>query len=153
MRTHYRFDHAWHVDAAADALLALLEDVRGYGAWWPAVRVTGGSSTAGIRAADLEVRAPLGYRLRITLREEEAAEGAEARHGELRAAVGGDLEGWCSWRVTPDGGGSHVDFAQEVEVRARPLRAASPLLHGAFARQHAAVIRSAERGMRRVLAA
>ncbi|MFA4840410.1 MAG: SRPBCC family protein [Agrococcus sp.] len=151
MRTHYRFDHSWHVGAGADAVLALLEDVRGYGAWWPAVRVTGGSLGAA-RTADLEVRAPLGYRLRITLTAEEA-EDAEARPRELRAAMGGDLEGWCSWRVTPDRGGSRVDFAQEVEVRARPLRAASPLLHGAFARQHAAVIRSAERGMRRVLAA
>jgi hypothetical protein len=143
MRTHYRFDHSWHVDAGADAVLALLEDVGGYGAWWPAVRVTGGSDAA--RTADLEVRAPLGYRLRITLTEQ------EPRPAELRAAISGDLDGWSSWRVTPEGGGSRVDFAQEVEARSRTLRAASPLLHGLFARQHAAVMRSAERGMRAAL--
>ncbi len=144
MRTHYRFDHSWHVDAGADAVLALLEDVRGYGAWWPAVRVTGGSDAA--RTADLEVRAPLGYRLRITLTEEEVQ-----RPGELRAVIRGDLDGWCSWRDTPEGAGSRIDFAQEVEVRGAVLRAASPLLHGLFARQHAAVMRSAEHGVRAAL--
>ena len=143
MRTHYRFDHSWHVGAGADAVLALLEDVRGYGAWWPAVRVTGGSDA--VRTADLEVRAPLGYRLRITLTEQ------DRRPGELRAAISGDLDGWSSWRVTPEGGGSRVDFVQEVEARGRVLRAASPLLHGLFTRQHAAVMRSAEQGMRAAL--
>lgn len=140
MRTDYRFDHAWHVGATPDAVMALLEDVRGYGAWWPAVRVTGGSPGEP-RSADLKVRAPLGYRLRITLTEQERLP------GELRAAIGGDLDGWSSWRVTPEGDGSRVDFAQAVEVRGGLLRAASPLLHGLFARQHAAVMRSAEHGM------
>ena len=37
---------------------------------------------------------------------------------------------------------------RNIEVRGGLLRAASPLLHGLFARQHAAVMRSAERGMR-----
>lgn len=157
MRSHYRFDHSWHVDASADAVRALLEDVRGYGGWWPAVRVTGGSLAGERRTADLEVRAPLGYRLRITLTEEdEQAEEGEQGEGEqrpleLRAAIGGDLEGWCSWRVTPERDGSRIDFAQEVEARQPLLRAASPLLHGAFARQHGAVMRSAEQGIRTAL--
>lgn len=141
MRSHYRFDHSWHVDASPDAVLALLEDVRGYGAWWPSVRVTGGSLAAEHRTADLEVRAPLGYRLRIALTEQERSP------SELRAAIGGDLEGWCSWRVAPEGAGTRVDFAQEVEARQPLLRAASPLLHGAFAHQHGAVMRAAERGL------
>ena len=148
MRTHYRFDHSWHVDASADAVRALLEDVRGYGAWWPAVRVTGGSLAGDARAADVEVRAPLGYRLRITLTEDPISQA-----GELRAAIGGDLDGWCSWRATPEDSGTRVEFTQEVEARHGLLRAASPLLHGAFARQHAAVMRSAEHGMRARLAA
>lgn len=151
MRTHYRFDHAWHVDAGADAVLALLEDVRGYGAWWPSVRVTGGSLAGDARTADLEVRAPLGYRLRITLTEPDEKAEQERRPSELRAAISGDLEGWCSWRITPEGEGTRVAFAQEVQARQPLLRAASPLLHGAFARQHGAVMRSAERGLRTAL--
>jgi hypothetical protein len=150
MRTHYRFDHSWQVDAGADAVLALLEDVRGYGAWWPAVRVTGGSLAAGARTADLDVRAPLGYRLRITLTESAPA-GNPRAPVELRAAIAGDLDGWCSWRVEPEAGGTRIQFTQEVEVRARLLRAVSPLLHGVLARQHAAVVRSAERGLRAAL--
>lgn len=155
MRMHYRFDHTWRVDAARDAVLALLEDVRAYGSWWPAVRVTGGSVGPSGRSADLEVRAPLGYRLRITLTEQHEAAGQPGRAdpGALRAAIGGDLEGWCSWRVAPDGVGTRIDFAQEVEVRQPLLRLASPLLHGAFARQHAAVIRAAESGLRTALRA
>ena len=150
MRSHYRFDHSWHVEASPDAVLAVLEDVRGYGAWWPAVRVTGGSLPAGARTADLEVRAPLGYRLRITLTEQEQ-EQDERRPHQLRAAIAGDLEGWCSWRVTPESAGTRVEFAQEVEARARLLRVASPLLHRVFARQHGAVMSSAEQGLRTAL--
>ncbi|ROR65698.1 SRPBCC family protein [Agrococcus jenensis] len=153
MRTHYRFDHAWQLDAAPEAVLALLEDLSGYGAWWPAVRVTGGSLTAGARTADLEVRAPLGYRLRITLAEDAHEAGGEPLPHELRAAISGDLQGWCAWRVEPEGVGTRVAFAQEVQVRQRVLRALSPLLHGALARQHGAVMRSAEAGMRRALGA
>ncbi|MET4098649.1 hypothetical protein ABIB37_000886 [Agrococcus sp. UYP10] len=153
MRTHYRFDHAWQLDAAPEAVLALLEDLSGYGAWWPAVRVTGGSSGTGARTADLEVRAPLGYRLRITLTEDAHPAGSEPLPHELRASISGDLQGWCAWSVEPEGVGTRVRFAQEVQVRQRVLRALSPLLHGALARQHGAVMRSAEAGMRRALGA
>lgn len=146
MRAHYRFDHSWRVEARPDAVLALLEDVGGYGGWWPAVRVTGGSLAAGSRSGDLEIRAPLGYRIRITLTED-----AAQRPGELRALISGGLEGWCSWRATSDGAGTRVDFAQEVDVRAPALRLASPVLHGVLAGQHAAVMRAAEHGMRATL--
>lgn len=142
----WRFDHTWRVDADAEAVLALLEDVRGYGTWWRAVRVTGGSAAAGARTGDLEVRAPIGYRIRITLTEQEPQ-----GRGELRAAISGDLEGWSSWRVTREGAATRVDFTQEVDVRDRGLRAVSPLLRAALTRQHDAVMRSAERGMRAAL--
>jgi carbon monoxide dehydrogenase subunit G len=142
---HYRFDHSWHVDAGADAVLALLEDVRGYARWWPSVRVVDGPEASGAREARLVVRAPVGYRIRIALREVERAP------GELRAAISGDLAGWCAWRVTPEGAGARVDFAQEVEAVAPLLRAASPALHRAFAEQHASVMRRAELGMRAAL--
>lgn len=143
MRTRFRFDHAWHVEAGADAVLALLEDVPGYARWWPGVRVVDGRAVPGAREARLVVRAPLGYRIRITIRE-------AARHrGELRATISGDLEGWCAWCVTGEGARSRVDFTQQVEVRAPLLRAASRLLHGPLARQHGAVMRAAADGMRR----
>ena len=91
MRTHYRFDHAWQLDAAPEAVLALLEDLSGYGAWWPAVRVAGGSPDAGARTAHLEVRAPLSYRLRITLAEDAHEGGGERLPHELRAAISGEI--------------------------------------------------------------
>ncbi|WP_306233433.1 SRPBCC family protein [Agrococcus beijingensis] len=143
MRTRFRFDHSWVVDAGADAVLALLEDVPGYGAWWPSVRVIGGRAVPGDREARMVVRAPLGYRIRITIAE------ASRGPGELRAAIAGDLEGWCAWRVRPAGDGTRVDFTQEVDVRAPLLRAASALLHAPLARQHAAVMREAATGMQR----
>ena len=51
MRTLYRFSHEWQVAATTDAVRALLEDVPGYGAWWPRVRVVGDASTETRRAA------------------------------------------------------------------------------------------------------
>lgn len=146
MRTHYRFGQEWVVRARPDAVLALLQDVPGYGAWWPGVRVLGDVSTATRRAAELEVRAPAGYRIRFTLTESVTA------HDELRGLIRGDLEGWCGWRITPARGGTRVGFAQEVEVRSRLLRLASPLLHHQLAAQHGRLVRAAGVGMRRALA-
>ncbi len=154
MPARYRFGHAWHVDAAPGRVRALLEDVARYDAWWPAVRVVGGDARtdagtdAGMdaRTARLVVTAPLGHRLRIRLVE------AAPRDRELRAAIHGDLEGWCAWRVEPDGDGSLVRFAQHVEARAPLVRLATPLLRRALERQHAAVMRAAADGMRAALA-
>lgn len=147
MRTRYRFDHSWHVDAVPDAVLALLEDVAGYERWWPGLCALGGRAAApGPREAELEVRAPAGYRIRLTLRE------TAARSGELRARIAGDLDGWCAWRVTPDGPGARVDFSQEVEARRPLLRLGSALLRGALQRQHARVMERAAAGMREALA-
>ncbi|MCR8670073.1 SRPBCC family protein [Agrococcus sp. HG114] len=145
-RAHYRFEHSWLVDAGADAVLALLEDVGGYGRWWPGVRATGSRAAPGAREAALVVRAPLGYRIRFALRE------AGRTADELRATMSGDLAGSCSWRVRPEAGGTRVHFEQEVEAKAPLLRLASLLLHRALAAQHALVMRRAARGMRRALA-
>lgn len=139
----YRFHHAWSVTADAIAVRALAEDVAGYGAWWPAVRVleaTGGPRRSGV----VEVRPPLGYRIRIRLTEQPSTE------HELRAAVSGDLEGWCAWSIRAEGPVTRVAFDQAVVARALPLRLARParrLLEG----QHAAVLRAAETGMRAAL--
>lgn len=145
MRTHYRFGHEWVVQARPDAVLALLEDVPGYGAWWPGVRVLGDRSTPSRRAAELEVRAPAGYRIRFTLTESVTAQ------DELRGLLRGDLEGWCAWRIITARDGTRVVFAQEAEARARLLRLASPLLHHQLAAQHERLLRASERGMRRAL--
>ncbi|MEV7527027.1 SRPBCC family protein [Agrococcus sediminis] len=145
MRSRYRFDHDWHLDTGADAVLALLEDVPGYGRWWPGVRVLDAAPAARARAADLEVRAPAGYRIRISIAEEARAD------DELRASIRGDLDGWSAWRVRPEGVGTRVAFAQEVDARKPLLRLASPVLHRVLAAQHAAVMRRAEQGMRAAL--
>lgn len=145
MRTRYRFRHEWHVAATTDAVRELLQDVQGYGAWWPNVRVLADTSTERRRGAELEVRAPIGYRTRISLTE------SVTNRDELRALVGGDLAGWCAWRILGARGGTRVALEQDVDVRAPLLRLASPLLHHRLAGQHSAVMRAAEQGMRRAL--
>ena len=72
--------------------------------------------------------------------------------GQVEPTRPGDTGTWRRLNtLSPEGAGSRIDFAQEVEVRGPVLRAASPLLHGVFARQHAAVMWSAEHGMRAAL--
>lgn len=151
----YRFHHAWVVRADADAVRRLVDDVAGYGAWWRSVRVLGGDlgspslASQGSRSGELEVRPPLGYRIRIRLEELPSASAAGAED-ELRASVSGDLEGWCAWRLAPAPRGTAVFFDQEVVARALLLRLARPV-RPLLQAQHAAVLRHAEAGMRRAL--
>lgn len=145
MRTHYRFDSEWLVHAGADAVRTLVRDVPGYGVWWPGVRVLGDASTSARLAARMEVRAPLGYRIRFTITE------SVITADELRGRITGDLDGWVAWHLTAVGEGTRVGFSQQVEARSRLLRLASPLLHRQLAAQHERVMRTAERGMRQAL--
>ncbi len=92
------------------------------------------------------VRAPLGYRLRCTLRIAEVDPGAS-----LAADSDGDLTGRGRIEIAPHARGTRIRIDWDVTVRRPWMRALGPVLRPAFAGAHAAVMRAGERGLRRVL--
>jgi len=118
--------------------------VEGYEHWWPQVRevhrIDGDSGRVRIRSL-------LPYTLDLVLAR---AVQDEAR-GILRVDVAGDLLGWCAWQFTAEVAGTRARFSQEVEVTVPLLQRAPfairPLLRG----NHAHMMRSGERGLRRYL--
>lgn len=141
MTPSFRFQHRWALDAPADRVYAVLADVEGYAAWWPQVRsaerVDGESGRTTIRSL-------LPYSLDLVLRREVE----DPVQGLLRVSLGGDLEGWCQWRVAGGPGRSTVaDFEQEAVVTppllARTAALTAPLLRA----NHAWMMRSGRTGL------
>ncbi len=145
MSTAYRFDNQWHVGAPPDQVYAALADVDGYVRWWPQVREI---HSIDVDTGRVRIRSLLPYNLDLVL----TRDAQDETHGILRVLVDGDLHGWCAWQLTSEGTGTRAVFSQEVEVASPMLRRAPfairPLLRG----NHAHMMRSGERGLRRYLA-
>jgi uncharacterized protein YndB with AHSA1/START domain len=134
----------WHLRAPSERVFATLVDVEGYARWWPQIRET---HPINANSSRVRIRSLLPYTLDLVLVravEDEAL-------GILRVDVDGDLRGWCAWQFSADDAGTRAQFSQQVEVTAPMLQRASlairPLLRG----NHAHMMRSGERGLRRYL--
>ncbi len=145
MSPAYRFDNQWYLDAPLERVYAALADVERYQDWWPQVREI---QRVDAVTGRVRVRSLLPYSLELVL----ARDVEDEAGGILRVDLTGDLRGWCAWNLTPEGTGTRALFSQEVEVEAPLLRrvpfAVRPLLRG----NHAFMMRSGERGLRRYLA-
>jgi uncharacterized protein YndB with AHSA1/START domain len=144
MSPAYRFDNEWHLRAPRERVYAALADVEGYERWWPQVREIHWIDADSGR---VRIRSLLPYTLDLVL----ARVAQDEARGILRVDITGDLGGWCAWQLTADGAGTRARFSQEVEVTAPMLQRAPfairPLLRG----NHAHMMRSGERGLRRYL--
>jgi uncharacterized protein YndB with AHSA1/START domain len=142
--TAYRFDEEWHLRASREQVYATLADVEGYEHWWPQVREI---HRIDVDSGRVRIRSLLPYTLDLVL----ARDVADEARGILRVDITGDLRGWCAWQLTADRGGTRARFSQEVEVTVPLLQrvpfAIRPLLRG----NHAHMMRSGERGLRRHL--
>lgn len=140
----YRFDNLWHLRAPHEQVYAALAEVEDYDRWWPQIReihrIDGDSGRVRIRSL-------LPYTLDLVL----ARAVQDEVRGILRVGIAGDLQGWCAWQLVAQGAGTQARFSQEVEVRVPMLQRAPfairPLLRG----NHAHMMRSGERGLRRYL--
>lgn len=145
MSTEYRFDNEWRLRAPLERVYAALADVESYQRWWPQVREV---RWVDVDSGSVRVRSLLPYTLDLVL----TRDAQDEAHGILRVLVAGDLEGWCAWQLTSEGSGTRAVFSQEVKVTSPILRrtpiAIRPLLRG----NHALMMRSGERGLRRYLA-
>jgi uncharacterized protein YndB with AHSA1/START domain len=144
LSTTYRFDNLWHLRAPRAQVYAVLADFEGYELWWPQVReshrIDGDRGSARIRSL-------LPYTLDLVL----APTVQDEVHGVLRVDLDGDLRGWCAWQLTAEGCGTSARFSQEVEVTVPMLRRAPPAIRPVLRGNHAHLMRSGERGLRRHL--
>ncbi|MCX5389580.1 SRPBCC family protein [Streptomyces sp. NBC_00094] len=136
----YRFRSVWRLAAPPDAVYAVLERAEEYPRWWPQVRevvplddVTG---TARFRSL-------LPYELVVTARALRRDPAARI----LEVGLAGDLEGRVRWTLTPEGTGTRALYEQEVEVRARLLRALAVPGRPVFRANHALMMRGGRRGL------
>ncbi|GAA2810373.1 SRPBCC family protein [Streptomyces showdoensis] len=142
----YRFRSVWRLAAPPDAVYAVLERAEEYPRWWPQVRevvpLDGRTGTARFRSL-------LPYDLVVTARARRRDPGARV----LEVVLSGDLAGWARWTLAPDGAGTRALYEQEVEVRARLMRALAVPGRPVFRANHALMMRGGRRGLAALLRA
>jgi hypothetical protein len=139
----FHFHHEWRLPAPTDRVFDALADVERYAQWWPQVRSAERIDEQSGRTA---IRSFLPYTLHLVLRREVE----DRATGRLRVGVGGDLRGWCQWRVRPldTGSGTTIaEFDQEATLTpallARTAQVTGPLLRA----NHAWMMRSGRAGL------
>lgn len=140
------FEAVWRLPADPDTVYRALAASEDYHRWWPQIVE---SARLDHESGRLTAKSALPYRLRMVVRRE--IEDAATRN--LRAALTGDLDGWSSWRVVPDGPGSLAVYDQQVVVSARFLGLLAQLAPWPLRWNHQVMMRDGERGLRRYLAA
>lgn len=143
---HFAFRSAWNLPAPPAAVFDVLRDVGTYPRWWPQVRHARRLSD---NSGELTCRSTLPYDLTFVL----TAEVDDASARILRARMDGDLVGWSKWAVH-DGrrGGSVAIFEEDVLLTSSLLRIAPGFVRPVLARNHTAMMRGGERGLRAYLA-
>ena len=145
MPSAYRFDNLWDLHAPRERVYAALAGVEDYERWWPQIREV---HRIDADSGRVRIRSLLPYTLDLVL----ARSMEDERGGILRVDISGDLQGWCAWQLTPEGAGTRAQFSQQVQVTVPMLQrvpfAIRPLLRG----NHAHMMRSGERGLRKYLA-
>ncbi|MEU3370160.1 SRPBCC family protein [Streptomyces sp. NPDC006660] len=144
--SHYRFRSVWDLPAAPAAVYAVLERHEEYPHWWPEVREM---VPLDERTATARFRALIPYELVVTARETRRDPVALV----LEAALSGDLEGMARWTLSAHGAGTRVVYEQDVEVVRPLLRRLAVPGRPLFRANHALMMRSGRRGLRRRLGA
>lgn len=143
--THYVFRSVWHVAAARDELMPVLDDLESYPAWWPEihrVRPLGG------RRFEVVARSFLPYELRFV----SDAEPFQPGTGIIDAKLSGDMEGTVRWTVEPVDDGCRLVYDQEVSTHKRLLNVMAPLARPGFRANHALMMRHGQAGLRTFMA-
>jgi hypothetical protein len=137
----YVFRSEWRLPAPAREVVAVLERLDDYPAWWREVRE---ARRFDDDTVELTVRSALPYALVFVTRRSVH----DPERGRLEAEMTGDLDGFSRWTVTPDGSGALAVFDEDVVVNKRLLRALEPVARPAFRANHWLMMRHGEAGLR-----
>ena len=138
MRASYSFQASWVTPAPLDDVAETVVDLEHYPEWWPQVRAV---AKVGPDTARVLCRSTLPYTLDLVL------DAVSREAPVLEVAVGGDLEGWVRWTLTPVEGGTRTDFAQEVAVGGA-LALASYVARPLLGWNHRRMLQGCEQGLR-----
>ncbi|MAO79235.1 SRPBCC family protein [uncultured Nocardioides sp.] len=138
----YSFRDRWHVDAPPERVREVLVDVERYVEWWPQVVAVG---YLGEGRGLVLCRSALPYTLQLVLTE------VLNRPDVLEVGVEGDLEGTVRFELRPEGGGTRLDFAQDVVVPGL-LGALSRVARPVLTWNHDRMMRGCVEGVRRRVA-
>lgn len=140
----YHFGTEWRLPAGCEQTYAALADLGRYPQWWPQVRRV---ERVDEDRALVEVRSFLPYTLSVRVHRVRA----DPQAGVLEVALGGDMSGWSRWMLRPTDGGCAAGYEQHVVVHKPLLRRLGPGLRPVFRRNHEAMMRAGERGLRAAL--
>jgi hypothetical protein len=143
--THYVFQSIWHVQAARPDVMAVLDDLQSYPAWWPEMREV---RPLGPRRFEVVARSFLPYELRFV----SEADALDLTAGIIEARLSGDMEGTVKWTVTQEGDGCRLVYDQEVTTHKRLLDVLAPVARPGFRFNHGLMMRHGEAGLRTFLA-
>lgn len=146
----YQFVTRWRVDAPIDNVWEALEAADRYPQWWPAVlradQLEPGDD-AGLGRVDLFVwKAPLGYRLRFTMRVDTIE-----RPTHLGGVAGGELVGRGDWYLTAERNATQVRYDWGVRTQRAWMNLVAPVARPVFRHSHDQVMREGARGIARLL--
>lgn len=145
-RRTFGFERVWWVPATPDRVFAALHDLGAYPTWWPQIReVTRHTEDSGVA----RIRSALPYSLAVGV----TREVVDAANGRLRVGLSGDLVGWAEFVVEAGSGGwSVATFSEQVQVGVGWLSPFDRVLEPVLRANHEVMMRSGERGLRRLLA-
>jgi hypothetical protein len=143
--THYVFRSVWQVQADVEDVIAVLNDLESYPAWWPEIRSV---RPLGGDRFEVVARSFLPYELRFV--SEAAAD--EPSPGVINARLSGDMEGTVRWTVAKVDAGCRLVYDQEVTTHKRLLNVMAPVARPGFKANHAVMMRHGERGLRTFMA-
>ncbi|MEU9102558.1 SRPBCC family protein [Streptomyces sp. NPDC048361] len=141
---HYRFRSVWELPAAPSVVYAVLERPEEYPRWWPQIREV---TPLDEHTATGRFRSVIPYDLFVTAHETRRDPEAFV----LEAALSGDLEGHARWTLVAHRGGTRALYEQAVEVRKPLMRRLALPGRPLFRANHALMMRSGQRGLRRHL--
>jgi hypothetical protein len=142
---HYRLTSIWRLPAPPGEVYQALRDVPAYPRWWRQVRRV---EQLDEHRGRLRIRSVLPYELVLTAHERRQ----DPRARVLEAELTGDLAGWSRWTVRPDGeAASTAVFEEEVRPGKPLMRRLALPGRPLFLVNHALMMRSGERGLRRYL--
>ena len=143
--THYVFRSVWQVQADVEDVIAVVNDLESYPAWWPEIRSV---RPLGGGRFEVAARSFLPYELRFV--SEAAAD--EPSPGVINARLSGDMEGTVRWTVDQVDAGCRLVYDQEVTTHKRLLNIMAPVARPGFKANHAVMMRHGERGLRTFMA-
>jgi uncharacterized protein YndB with AHSA1/START domain len=129
-------DHRAAFPVPVDRLWEHLVAVDRYRSWWPWLRRLDARAVAEgeVWHCTIQGRVPYRLRLRITLVEVDPTSG-------VRADVAGDLTGWASFALAPDGPGrSTLHLRSELAPASRLVRAVAAVAPGIARRGHDRIV-------------